>query len=225
MIVYLGDYPKAAKNREHKYCRAVQSFIDNDYKNKELIIVSDGCKKSYDIYTESFKNYLNIKFILAPKQPPGYPGFLRQIGIYFSEGEIISYLDSDDYLAPTHLSKIMINFDNNIDFVYYDSLTVDSLQEYHNLKEVNNDKIVEELKPYRWTILPCEMKPRVIATGNISHKKDLSKVWKNWDGVSEKSEDWDFIEQWIGTNIKKIDIKTHYLCHYNTGDKKRLVDV
>lgn len=226
LIVYLGDYPNAAKNRKHKYKRAVQSFIDNTYSNKELIIVSDGCEDSYKIYKDNFKQHRDIKFIMAPKQPSGYPGFLRQIGIYFATGDVISYLDSDDYIAPSHIKYIMDSFKTEaFKFVYFNSLTVDTLHEYKNLEEIVNEEIIKELCPYRWTILPRELKYRSIGTGNISHVKDTSKVWKNWDGKSGESEDWLFIKQWLNEPGKRIDSKTYYMCHFYVGDEKRNVDV
>jgi|688.fasta_scaffold725064_2 glycosyltransferase involved in cell wall biosynthesis len=229
MIVYLGDYPGAAKNREHKFKRAVESFLENDFLNKELIVVSDGCKKSYDIYCEFFQNEKNIKFILAPKQPAGYPGFLRQIGIYFSKGETISYLDSDDYLDPEFISNLKSNFDQNPEakMLYYDSLLVDSLREFVGLKEIINDNIIDELKNFRWTILPTSLNSRGIGTTNIAHRRMDQLKWENWDGITGLSEDWGYIKQWIDLelNIKKVVINKYYLCHFRSSDPSRCVDV
>jgi glycosyltransferase involved in cell wall biosynthesis len=49
MASFLGDYPNAASNRDKKLIRAVNSFINQSYENKELVIVSDGCTKTYEI--------------------------------------------------------------------------------------------------------------------------------------------------------------------------------
>lgn len=229
MMVYLGDYPGAAKNREYKFKRSVESFLENDFKNKELIIIGDGCRKSYDIYHDYFSNYQNIKFILAPKQPAGYPGFLRQIGIYFSTGETISYLDSDDYIAPDFISNLKDNFYQNpeAEMLYYDSLTVDLLREFVSLKEVTDNNIIDELKSFRWTALPTSLNSRGIGTTNIAHKRMDHLKWENWDGITGLSEDWKYIKQWLdlGLNIKKVSINKYYLCHFRSPDPKRSVDV
>ena len=229
MMVYLGDYPNAAKNRDHKFKRAIESFLANNYENKELIIVSDGCEKAYEIYKSNFQQYDNIKFILAPKQPAGYPGFLRQIGLYFSTGETISYLDADDYISPEFISLLKRYFEISPEsqMLYYDSLTVDVLREFLHIEEVKNHGVISELESYRWTRLPSGLTHKNIGTGNIAHRKYDNIKWQNWDGISQYSEDWMFIKKWIdsGKTITKIKLDKHYLCHFNVGDPKRNIDV
>ena len=43
MPSFLGDYTNAAKNREEKFLRAVNSVRTQSYDNKLLVVVSDGC--------------------------------------------------------------------------------------------------------------------------------------------------------------------------------------
>jgi len=50
MASYLQDYSGSAKNREKKFIRAVKSFKNQTYENKELIIVSDGCIKTIELF-------------------------------------------------------------------------------------------------------------------------------------------------------------------------------
>jgi glycosyltransferase involved in cell wall biosynthesis len=229
MMVYLGDYPNAAKNRDYKFKRAIESFLSNDYQNKELIIVADGCEKAHQIYKSNFAHYENIKFILAPKQPSGYPGFLRQVGIYFSTAETISYLDADDYISPNFITHLKKHFEDlpESQMLYYDSLTVDVLKEYMSLEEIKNEGVIEELESHRWTRLPSSLEYQKIGTGNIAHRRHDDIKWQNWDKITRYSEDWTFIKKWIDSKhiISKVKIDKHYLCHFIIGDTKRNIDV
>ena len=50
MQAYLGEYPGSRSDSDKKFLRAVYSFIEQDDKNSELIIVSDGCKIVDELY-------------------------------------------------------------------------------------------------------------------------------------------------------------------------------
>ena len=52
MPSFLGEYSRAAQNREDKIVRAIDSCLDQEY--YELIIIADGCQKTVDIVTNKF---------------------------------------------------------------------------------------------------------------------------------------------------------------------------
>ena len=43
MASYLGEYENSASDRKTKFIRAVDSFVNQTYKDAELIIISYGC--------------------------------------------------------------------------------------------------------------------------------------------------------------------------------------
>ena len=68
MASYLGSYPSAATERDRKFIRAVNSFKKQTYQNKELIIVSDGCPLTIQLYNRFFSKDTTIKLLQIPKQ-------------------------------------------------------------------------------------------------------------------------------------------------------------
>jgi len=159
MASYLTDYPGSASNRSKKFIRAVNSFKKQTYNNIELIIVSDGCPLTIELYKKYLINDKNIKLIQIPKQPL-YSGEMRNIAFQLADGDIISYLDSDDILGPNHIQKIVEQFDlDEYDWVFYnDYLVLDS-----TFKKLQM-RIVEP----RWAS---------IGTSSISHKNIKGIEW------------------------------------------------
>lgn len=198
MASYLLPYPNAASNRDKKFVRAVNSFKRQTYQNKELIIVSDGCQLTVELYNKFFSNEPNIKLIQIPKQEL-YSGGMRNIALDLVEGDIITYLDSDDILGPNHLQIISDQFDlDKCDWVYYnDYMVLDNTFKKLHLRTVEP----------RWAS---------IGTSSISHKNIKDLKW----GVGYGH---DFLFMFnmasSGLKFKKLEKAPEYLvCHYMNGD-------
>ena len=200
MASYLLPYPGSATNRDKKFIRAVNSFRKQKYQNIELIIVSDGCPLTIDLFNKHFSSENNIKLIQIPKQPL-YSGEMRNVAFDVADGDIISYLDSDDVLGPKHLQIIVEQFDlDKWDWVLYnDYMVLDKTFKRLHLR------IVEP----RWAS---------IGTSSISHKnlKELSGCWS--DGYGH-----DFLFMFklasMGLKFKKLkNIPEYLVCHYRNAD-------
>ena len=199
MASYLLLYPGSASNRDKKFIRAVNSFKKQKYENKELIIVADGCPLTVELFNRYFSNEPNIKLIQIPKQPL-YSGEMRNVAFNIANGDIISYLDSDDVLGPNHLQIIVDGFDDSVDFIFYNDLMV-----LDNTFKKFYLRIVEP----RWAS---------IGTSSISHKNlpELRGCWT--DGYGH---DWFFLLKMVsmGLKFKKLEKNSEYLvCHYRDGD-------
>lgn len=123
MASYLGNFSNAATNREKKYIRAVKSFINQSYENKELIIVADGCLRTFEIYQENWLDNPQIECIIIEKQPI-YSGEVRSEGLRHATGDLICYLDNDDLFGKTHLELIVSQFTDDMDWCYYNDYLV-----------------------------------------------------------------------------------------------------
>lgn len=204
MASFLGDYPGAAKNRESKFIRAVKSFLNQSHEDKELIIVSDGCEKTYELWGEHFSKYDNIKIIKLNKQHL-YSGEMRNVAFDIADGDIITYLDSDDVIGKKHLEIIDNQFHmENDDWVYYD------------------DYMVLNKEFTKLHIRKVETRYGSIGTSAISHKHP--KLLKRGDELKWScgyGHDWILIFKMnsIGLTFKKLEKMPQYIvCHYRNGD-------
>lgn len=87
-------------NRAELVCRAIDSALGQTYENKELIVVDDG---STDDTRSRLGAYHNSIRVLT--QDNSGPSVARNRGIEAARGEIVAFLDSDDYWLPTKLQR------------------------------------------------------------------------------------------------------------------------
>lgn len=117
-------------NCENYIERCIESIINNDLPNTEVLIINDG---STDKTLEKCKNfvelYSNIRLINQKNKGVSYS---RNLGIKKSKGKYVMFVDADDYLT-NDFSKI-INLLNNND--------CDVLKFSYNLISYNNIKSV-----------------------------------------------------------------------------------
>jgi glycosyltransferase involved in cell wall biosynthesis len=183
MPSYLGLYDGSAKNRQPKFVRAVKSFTKLKYPNKHLIIVSDGCDRTKELYARFYQENKEITLVEILKQER-FCGLVRQYGIEyanenFEATDIICYLDTDDELHPEHLINIEKSISDN-EFVYFNDFLITS-----------NEK----------ADMRCvEIKYGLIGTSNIAHL-NLPKF--TWQGCNDYGHDYLFIQN----SLKKTDKK------------------
>jgi len=100
-----------AYNEEKIIGDAIERAISQDYGNVEVIVVDDGSTDRTREIAESYaKKYDNVKLITNGKNR-GKPLALN-IGTKAAKGEIILHTDSDSYLCPDFLSKIVPYFED-----------------------------------------------------------------------------------------------------------------
>lgn len=95
-----------ARNAEKFIDQAINSFLKQDYKNKELIIVDDASADKTAFIAEQYvKKYSNIRLV-KNKQQLGIPK-TRNIALHKANGKYIGHLDADDLLKK-HALKIAV---------------------------------------------------------------------------------------------------------------------
>lgn len=186
---YLEPYKHAATDRERKFCRAVDSLLAQTLTNWQLVIISDGCQKTVDLYKKHYSKHKNILCLRIKKQTT-FSGFVRQAGINYAQGDYIIYLDTDDYYGPNHLQNVSDRL-ASFDWVYFDNTI-------HGTKAD--------------TIRNVSLRYGISTTSTICHKNTDAAGWDNLDGYTQ---DWKFIERLIGwsKNYGKIEGNEYYICH------------
>jgi len=212
MMSYLGEYEGAARDREKKFIRSVDSFLNQEYKNSELIIISDGCEKTRKLYNKNYKKISRVKLVLSKKKEGVWPGKLRQKGIEKAEGDRILYLDSDDYISPKHIKMIDDKFTPDLDWVVSEGVMIPKKEGVYFNREASTEISSIEWQPSAWGLESIGY----ICIGNICHNKALDVKW-DYEGLGE---DVEFTKKLLSNfTYKKFYSLTYYVCHGATLDE------
>ncbi|MEL6462427.1 MAG: glycosyltransferase [Cyanobacteria bacterium J06621_15] len=105
--VIIGNY-----NYGRFIAEAIESVLSQTYENFELIVVDDGSTDNSREIIESYGDRLTAIF-----QENGGQGAAFNSGFAASKGEIICFLDSDDYYYPEKITKVVAAFEKNPDWI------------------------------------------------------------------------------------------------------------
>jgi len=86
-------------NREQSLCVAIQSVIDQNVTDWELLVVDDGSTEETMRTVKKFQDN-RIKYC---RQEHNERSLARNLGISRSRGNYVCFLDDDDYLLENHL--------------------------------------------------------------------------------------------------------------------------
>ena len=191
---YLGAYLHAASNRETKLVRAVDSCLNQTFEDFEVIVVADGCDKTYEIIEKNYSDDERVDCLLIRKQQL-WTGTPRNYGINLAKGDYIVYLDADDKLGERHL-EIINNGLVNYDWVYF------------------NDRLMKrDGSSYERNILINERFQN--GTSNICHRRNLAV---NWNGRGYGFDDWGVVQQLHKhPNNAKVATPEYFVCHLQQG--------
>lgn len=214
MVSYLGDYPGARSNPIPKFIRAVNSFLDQTLKESELIILSDGCHVTQDVFQEHFSGEDRVKLVMNEKHQ-GWPGALRNLGIEEAKYPLITYLDADDAMLEDRLEKLVNAMKSNGFAMLLDSLYVIPHDNYAYGPRKNTVKKVSKIK---WQ----ETEFTVYETGNqggtyqLCHRKRVKSRWPI--NHKNRGEDAIFIKRLLEECDEKLNtylvpIGGYLVCH------------
>lgn len=199
----MGPYGGAAQNRELKIIRAVDSVLNQTLQDYELIVVADGCEKTYEIITTHYPEHPKINVYLIKKQDY-WSGVPRTFGGMMAKGEFILYLDIDDRWGVNHLS-IINNQLNGYDWVWYNDFRFDYRLRRFKENPCNINRIGQN------------------GTSNICFKRSLNV---NWD-FTGYAHDFYFNRSLKEKSKNYVKIKTpeYFVCHLPPHPGGRAYDI
>ena len=105
-------------NSQDTLNRCLDSILDTDYEDYEIILVNDG---STDNSAKCIEEYVmaNSRIRLINQKNSG-PSVARNVGIESALGDIITFIDSDDYVENNYLKSIDEKFkESGADVVFF----------------------------------------------------------------------------------------------------------
>lgn len=123
--------------------RAIQSVLDQTYKNTEIIVADDNAAGSeFHLRTSetvgAFESSGRVKYVKTKGQIGG--GAARNYAIGFCTGDYVAFLDDDDVFLPDKIEKqLEFMTENDLDMSYQDVKWLDEndrLVEYRRLDYV-----------------------------------------------------------------------------------------
>lgn len=229
MPSYLGEYPGSRKNPDKKFIRAVESFRSQTFENKELIIISDGCELTNQIYQEKWQQDPTIRLIRSEKMEVTWPGELREIGRSIAKYDWISYLDSDDVILSHHLETtwqrihqrqkdVTVFFNMKYVFSLPEKPTElllktygfgHNLNKYHEVRNSLSQPVIPGFENFKMAIGTAQCH---CSTWQVIHHKYVPHRWKNSKDMGEDSffcEELKKTEKW-----QEINCATYIISHY-----------
>lgn len=136
-------------NVEKYLQRCIDSIINQDYKNIEIIIVDDGSTDgSSDVIKLNAKNDSRIKVIHQENQGVSSA---RNAGLDVAAGDYIMFVDADDTIDAEACKECVDALEGNEDIVYFSTRRVNELGE-GSVIEGSADGTIEKLRSNKQVI-------------------------------------------------------------------------
>jgi glycosyltransferase involved in cell wall biosynthesis len=188
---YLGGYNGAAKDRETKFNRALDSLKKQSFQDFEVIVISDGCERTVDISVDRHPDFDWFQGYFIPKQKL-WSGLPRNTGIDKAEGQYIVYLDTDDFYGEKYL-EVLDKSIKDAEWYWFDDFVWDKAKS-------------------TWTIRRCDINTYgKCGTSNICHKNGINA---RWPMIGNYKHDWIFINNLKEVSVgKKLELAGYFVGH------------
>ena len=177
----------ATYNRQQFIGETIQSVLDQQFENLEIIIVDDGSTDNTLPLAKSFGSKVRIVEKPANCNHQGVAS-TRNRGLHCSTQPFVCFLDSDDLYLPNHLSRLITAFENENDlgFVFCRSL------ELKNVNGLNLARPWTRGKLFRNDIKnPVVSRSQIVNTNSFMFRKEVFETVGYFDETYTNGEDGD----------------------------------
>jgi glycosyltransferase involved in cell wall biosynthesis len=174
--------------------RCIKSLIDQDWDNKEVIVVFDGKPEANtEKRLHKYRKEINIKFVTIPH---GGACAARNKGFEFAKGDIVSFFSSDFYAMPGMSRIWMEAFDDHpeCDFVYGG---YGFISDTHGFARSDGFYPSEEFDPYKLTCYNY-------IDGGMPIRRE---IFQKWDINCKSLNDWEWYLRLVMAGAKGHFIK------------------
>jgi GT2 family glycosyltransferase len=169
----------------------VSSALAQTVSDLEVVIVDDGSTDQ----TLSLASAIQDPRVVVHSQPNGGLPAARNAGIKRSQGEIVSFLDSDDLLSPRYLQEVAVVFDRDpgLTFVYADAWTFDDATHRIRMQTTAQyqrppqpppptaQALFRELVQRNFIIVPVAVRREaILAAGLFDEQLTSAEDWDMW---------------------------------------------
>jgi glycosyltransferase involved in cell wall biosynthesis/peptidoglycan/xylan/chitin deacetylase (PgdA/CDA1 family) len=183
-------------NAEKYIGQAIESILNQTYKNFELLIINDG---SSDSSPDVIKKYGQLdKRVNYFEQVNNGVSYSRNRGIELAKGEIIAFLDADDVWEPENLEvkTNALKEDTTIDWVFSDVYLADEhLTKTEVIEGGNDTDILNSLLSRKGDVIHAP-------SNIVVRSKCLGASMVLFDKKLSTSADWDFCVQLAAKKFK-----------------------
>jgi len=213
-------------NRANFLEKAVQSVLNQTFKDFELIIVDDG---SVDNTKEVIKQYVEkdprVKYFYQKNS--GGTSVPRNVGIENSKGSYLAFLDSDDQWLPEKLEKQVLFFKNTKDkqlgFLDCGALVINASDESiiakYKLPYSYRGNIFEKILKNNFILTPSGIFIKRIVLETIGKFDEDFKMLTDWDLYLRISKNYNF--DFINESLFKYYVHKENIT--KTLDRKEII--
>lgn len=157
-------------NCENWLERSLNSLINQTCDNFEVIFIDDGSKDNSSETAKKILSKSNIQYKIIKKKNEGV-SVARNVGIENSNGEILYFLDSDDYVEDTLCETIIETVEkNDVDIMFFKYKSKKKFADYDKYNVVMDSKtMLIDLLYYKFMYHICAfaVKKSVVIKNNI----------------------------------------------------------
>lgn len=203
--------------------RSIESILAQSYRDFEILVVDDG---STDSTVKEIEPFLVDRAVRLFQQNNGGPSAARNRGIKESKGDLVMFLDSDDFYLADRIEEGVkaLNAKRNVDIAYSNEIFF--LDESH-------ERQIESPHPkFSGDIFFYLKRSNFIHTSTVTARRFIFDKWQ-FDNTLRNHEDWDLFLKaardgvqfyYIPKSLVKINLRRQGLTYASAEwDKSRKI--